>query len=136
CLIEDTRSLEAEIVLSEQDAARVATGQRCWPKARALPFEMLWGTVEQIAPAATASGNAPPAGAAGSAVTMAAAAAPGTPGAGAIPSTIIVRTRLDEGRTELRPGMSGFARVGTGKRPIGGIALNRLLRFIRTEFWW
>src|SRR5262249_44665144 len=45
CLIEDTRSLEAEIVLSEQDAARVATGQRCWLKARALPFEMLWGTV-------------------------------------------------------------------------------------------
>ena len=36
----------------------------------------------------------------------------------------------------LRPGMTGHARVYSGKRPIGAVLLDRALRFLRTEFWW
>jgi hypothetical protein len=32
--------------------------------------------------------------------------------------------------------MTGYARVDTGRRPIGAILLDRILRFVRTEFWW
>jgi hypothetical protein len=35
----------------------------------------------------------------------------------------------------LRPGMTGHARIFTGRRPIGQIVANRALRFLRTEFW-
>jgi hypothetical protein len=32
--------------------------------------------------------------------------------------------------------MSGHARIYTGPRSVGAIALDRVLRYIRTEFWW
>jgi hypothetical protein len=32
--------------------------------------------------------------------------------------------------------MTGYARIYTGQRPLGQIALDRTLRLIRTEFWW
>ena len=32
--------------------------------------------------------------------------------------------------------MTGYARVDTGRRPIGAILLHHVLRFVRTEFWW
>ena len=35
----------------------------------------------------------------------------------------------------LRPGMTGAARVYTGRRPIGAIAFDRAARLLRTEFW-
>ena len=38
--------------------------------------------------------------------------------------------------TELRPGMTGYARIYTGKRAIGAIFAGRLVRYFRTEFWW
>src|SRR5262249_7682393 len=128
--------LAAEITLSEQDAARVATGQRCRLKARALPYESLLGRVEQIAPAAVVSGSNTAAGVSAGTTTFAAVSIPGDSSAGAIPSTVVIRTRLDSPRTELRPGMSGYARVSTERHPVGRVALYRLLRFIRTEFWW
>src|SRR5262249_18453186 len=135
CQIDNTQSLEAEITLSEQAAARLQTGQRCRLKVRAIPFDLLWGTVEQIAPAAIVAGSDASTGS--SAGAAPAATAPANAAiAGTIPSTIVVRARLDAGRSELRPGMSGYARIGTGCRPLGRIALDRLLRYVRTEFWW
>ena len=39
-------------------------------------------------------------------------------------------------RDVLRPEMTGYARVYTGQRPVGGLLWNRAWRFLRTEFWW
>ena len=47
-----------------------------------------------------------------------------------------VYCRLENPGGELRPGMTGHARVYTGRRPIGDILTDRALRHVRTEFWW
>ena len=101
-------------------------GQRCRLKARALPYESLWGAVDQIAPAAIGPGGNT------SGVTTGSA----NSGAGAVQSTVSIRVQLESGTPELRPGMSGYARIYTIPRPLGQIALDRLLQFVRTEFWW
>jgi hypothetical protein len=46
-----------------------------------------------------------------------------------------VYCRLHWSHEALRPGMSGYARVYTGRRPVGEYLLTRGLRFVRTELW-
>jgi hypothetical protein len=50
--------------------------------------------------------------------------------------TVAVMCRLDKSPTEFRPGMTGHARIYTHHGTVGQIALERTLRFLRTEFWW
>jgi multidrug resistance efflux pump len=109
CVVEESAELEAEVSLAEQDVARVRIGQTVELKARALPFATIVTQVERIAPAA---------------------------GRGDVQSSVIIYCRLDHSAAELRPEMTGHARVYTGARPVGAILLNRALRFLRTEFWW
>jgi multidrug efflux pump subunit AcrA (membrane-fusion protein) len=109
CVVEEPAVLEVEITLTEQDVARVQPGQVIALKARAVPFETYTSEVARIAPAA---------------------------GRGEAQSHVIVYCRLAEGGGALQPGMSGYARVYTGRRSLGAIALDRALRYIRTEFWW
>jgi multidrug efflux pump subunit AcrA (membrane-fusion protein) len=109
CVVEEPAGLEAEISLAEQDAARIRAGQRIELKARALPFETCVTQVDRVAPAA---------------------------GHGDVQSTVIVYCRINEESHELRPGMTGHARLYMGRHPVGRILLERALRFIRTEFWW
>ena len=91
--------------------------------ARAMPFETFSAQVARIAPTTTHA--EPP---------STASAAP-LPARGEVPGTVTVYCRLED-PAGLRPGMTGHARVYTGKRPLGEIALDRVLRFVRTEFWW
>jgi multidrug efflux pump subunit AcrA (membrane-fusion protein) len=109
CLVEEPDKLEAEIALAEQDVARLRVGQPVKLKARALPFETFHAAVERIAPSATPAD---------------------------VQGTVTVYCRLDNPGVELRPEMSGYARISTGRRPIGAIAIARVLRYVRTEFWW
>jgi multidrug resistance efflux pump len=109
CVIEESAGLEVEITLAEQDVARVRPGQAVALRARALPFETLPAQVDRIAPAA---------------------------GRGEVQSTVTVYCRLDDYPPGLRPGMTGYGRVYTGRRPVGAILLDRAVRFLRTEFWW
>jgi len=109
CLVEEPGSLEAEIALAEEDVARVRPGQRVELKVRALPFDTCRATVERIAPSATP---------------------------GDVQGTVTVYCRLENPVVGLQPGMSGYGRISTGQRPIGAIVLDRVLRFLRTEFWW
>jgi len=44
--------------------------------------------------------------------------------------------RLGNEGPDLRPGMTGQARVFTGRRSVGEVLLDRGLRLLRTEFWW
>jgi multidrug efflux pump subunit AcrA (membrane-fusion protein) len=109
CVVGGPSALEAEVSITEQDVARVRAEQRVRLKARALPFETFATQVDRIAPAA---------------------------GPGEVQSSVTVYCRLEHAPAHLRPEMTGYARIATGRRPIGAILQERALRFIRTEFWW
>jgi multidrug resistance efflux pump len=122
CQIEDPALLEAEISLAEQEAALVRPGLPVELKARALPLETFRGRVERIAPRTHHTDGT-------EATTPTAGKADGQ-------GLVIVYCRVLEGSDDLRPGMSGQARVLCGQAPISEILLHRALRFLRTEFWW
>lgn len=109
CEIVNSSRLKVEIRVPEQAAARVKLGQKIELKVRALPFQTLIGTVDQIAPVVRTD-------------------APDAVGR--------IYCWLDNPGRELQPGMSGYARVYLGTRPIGAVLLDRISRFIRREFWW
>jgi len=108
CEVESLAGLEVEITLEEHDADRVRTGQPVALKARALPFRIFRGRLDRIAPVAVP---------------------------GEVQSTLTAYCRL-EAVPELRPGMTGYARVSAGRRSLGEIVASRALRVLRTEFWW
>ena len=109
CVVEDRGVLAVEVTLLEQDAARVQPGQSIRLKARALPYESFAADVERKAPVAAK---------------------------GETQGTVTVYGRLRTPPDELQPGMTGHARICTGRRPVGIIACDRALRYLRTEFWW
>jgi multidrug efflux pump subunit AcrA (membrane-fusion protein) len=108
-VVEEPAALEAEITLTEQDVARVQPGQPVALKVRAFPFDTFPTQVDRVAPAA---------------------------GKGDVQGTVIVYCRLTTPGSELRPGMTGHARIGIGRRSVGAILIDRGLRYVRTEFWW
>ena len=55
---------------------------------------------------------------------------------GELQSTLTAYCRLEVAVPELRPGMTGHARISTGRRSLGEIVAGRVLRVLRTEFWW
>ena len=95
--------------MTESQSARVHPGQRVAMKARSLPFETFQAKVDRIAPKAVS---------------------------GDVQSTVTVYCRLEAPPPDLQPGMSGYARIYCGRRPIGEMLTERVLRFLRTEFWW
>jgi multidrug resistance efflux pump len=116
CEVEDLTSLEVEIALDEEEVARVRAGQRVELKARALPFEVFHAQVDRMAPTAVK------------------AESPQSKTDG--PTTVTLYCRLEDASSDLRPGMTGYARVYCGHRPLGEIWGRKVLRFFRTEFWW
>src|SRR5262249_22627955 len=108
-VVEARAALELEIALAEQDVARVRPGQAIRLKARALPYETFTTVVDRVA----ASGVR-----------------------GEAQSSVTVYGRLDQAPDDLRTEMTGYARIDTGRRPIGAILVDRMLRVVRTEFWW
>jgi multidrug efflux pump subunit AcrA (membrane-fusion protein) len=109
CVVEDPAQLEAEITLAEQDVFRVHSDHAVALKARAHPLMTFPARLDRLAP---------------------------TAGRGDVQSTVIAYCRLDDHHGELRPGMTGHARIYTGRRPVGAILFERGMRFLRTEFWW
>jgi hypothetical protein len=107
--VEGRAGLEAEIVLAEQDVARVRLGQPVWLKVRALPCRTFLTRVDRLAPAGVR---------------------------GEAQSSLTVYCRLEDAPDDLRAEMTGYARVATGRGPIRAILLDRVLRLVRTEFWW
>lgn len=109
CDIEEASSLEIEIDIPEDRICDVTPGQSVDLKARAMPYETFEAKVDRIAPAATSGDHQ---------------------------STITVYCRLVNDSTALKPEMTGHARIYCGKKPLGEIGLDYVLRFVRTEFWW
>jgi len=101
--------LTIEISLPEQEAARVQVGQRVELKVRSLPYETLKANVDHIAPQLEQGDGG---------------------------RRLRVFCGLQHPPSALRPGMSGFAHVYVGQRAAGLAFLDRLIRFVRVEFWW
>jgi hypothetical protein len=111
-VVEAPEALEAEITVAEQDAGRVRTGQRVELKVRALPFQRFRARVDRITPYAAKAEKED------------------------VQASLTVYSHLEERATGLRPGMTGHARIACGRKPIGEILYNAVLRVVRTEFWW
>ena len=47
-----------------------------------------------------------------------------------------VYCRPDQYPADLKPEMTGYARILTGTRPLGAVLFDGFVRFVRTEFWW
>jgi multidrug efflux pump subunit AcrA (membrane-fusion protein) len=111
CVVEDASAMEAEVKLPEQEAARVRPGQAVSLKARSLPFETFRGTVLRKAPVATSK-------------------------EGDVQGTVTIYCRVADPPPDLDSGMSGHARIRTGRTTAGRAGVERAVRFLRTEFWW
>lgn len=109
CQIDEPSVLEAEIILPEHQVAKIRPGQRVQLKIRALPFAKFPAEVERIAPIAVA---------------------------GIVHSTVSVYCRIENPRGQLKPGMSGYARIYCGRAPIGKVLAGRIWRYLRTDIWW
>jgi putative peptide zinc metalloprotease protein len=119
CRIDEPGVPRVEVFVNEQDASAVQHGQQVFVKARSLPFETFIGVVERVSPAATK----PP----GSVADQQSVAAP---------QTVVVHCSIVGAENKLKSGMTGFGRIARGKNTIGSIALTKVYRYIRTEFWW
>jgi len=111
CAIEDPERLQVEIKLPEEEAARVKPDQLVDLKMRALPFETFRAAVLRTAPIAAME-------------------------KGDLQSSLTVYCNLQRTTPEIRPGMTGSARIVCGHRPAAKVFGEKLARFFRTEFWW
>jgi multidrug efflux pump subunit AcrA (membrane-fusion protein) len=129
--VEALSVVEAEIALAEHDIARVRPGQRIHLKARSHAFETFATQVDRIGQSTLRSGRHGAPGAPAGAEQLT-APPPGPESA----ATVVVYCHLAGGSFDLRTGMTGYARVFLGRRPIGEILAHRVLRLLRTELWW
>lgn len=102
--IVDTERLVADVQMLESEIGEVRVGQSVALRVTAYPDRSFAGTVEQIA----------------------AAAAPDPLGR----AVFRVRIALRPEATELKPGMTGAAKVDCGERPLVALLVRRLLRSI------
>ena len=109
CTVEACEALEAEVTLKEQELVHVENGQGVELKARGVPYRVFRSNITRIAPRATS---------------------------GELQSTVALYCRLQDPAQQLKPGMTGYARVLCGKQPLARVISDRILRSIRTEFWW
>jgi multidrug efflux pump subunit AcrA (membrane-fusion protein) len=112
CVLDDPSEMEAEIQVPEDEVSRVQPGQPIELRARAESLVTLEAQVLRIAPAAQPATTTQP------------------------QSLVSVYCRLPTVQSTLRPGMSGHGRIYCGSAPAGIVLTERLLRLIRTEFWW
>lgn len=112
------KRLEAELSIPEQDMINVQAGQRVELKIFALPYQTINTSVTRIAPTVTTGVQ--------DQNTIQA-----TPSEG-----VRVYSRLEQVIPELVPGMTGYARITLKEQYAAAVLAKRLMRFIRTEFWW
>ena len=118
CQIEDPGKPQVEIYVSEDDAGSIVPGQTIRLKARSLPFAVLHGVVDRVAPAA-----AKPKEAVASQQAF-------------VRQSVIVYCSIEGSDSKLKTGMTGSGRISRGKEKIATILFRRLYKYIRTEFWW
>ena len=121
CEVKSVATLEAEVDVSEQMASRLRSGQKVMIKFRALPFRKFTAQVDQVSAIAE--------------LTKQGTLTPNAP-IGETPSTVKVKCRLVDPNHLLRPGMTGYAHIDSGRRAIGSLIGERFIQLLRTEYWW
>ncbi|QEL15461.1 efflux RND transporter periplasmic adaptor subunit [Limnoglobus roseus] len=127
--VEDLAAMEIEVTLREGPAARVQPGQTVAVLPRAFPLHTLGGSVSRVAPAARRPGERPDAVSGTIAAPAAAAPSPDAEG------QVVVCCTLADSDLRLRPGMTGYARIECGRRPLWAVVSDGVLRTVRIEFW-
>lgn len=129
--VQDSKTITAEIAVSEKEIADVRTGHTVALKVRAFPERVFPGKVTEIATTAQGGGAAAPSGSAPKSGLIPDA----TGDAGKSANTILVTTEIDNADGLLKPGMTGMAKIYCGKRQIISLMMRRLSRTFRVEFW-
>jgi multidrug resistance efflux pump len=109
CEIADCAVMIAEIAVPEKEMADVALGQKVKIKAKGFPSMSFYGTVASIGQKADR---------------------------GEKQSFVTVRSHIQNSKTTLRPGMTGKAKIYCKTSSPLRILIRRIVRSIRTEFWW
>lgn len=107
CEVGNYTSVRVEIFVPEGDADVIRIGQPVAVKVRTDPVNALYGKVSHIAPAVEEVGDR---------------------------RFIRVDTIIDNRAGALRPRMTGFAEIDTGKRPIAVRVFRRAIRWLRVRF--
>ncbi len=110
CTVEELSNLYAEISVREDMEHEVRPGQQVQMRPRSMPYETFESVVERKAPSAV---SVP----------------------GQTQGTVTVYCKLNEAHAGVLSGMTGYARIYRGYRPLGLILLDRFRRYLRTEFW-
>jgi multidrug resistance efflux pump len=109
--VHELKTITAEIAIPEKEIADVNVGAKVVLKARAYPGREFAGTVNAIAPVASQTNN------------------------WQNERTILVTTELDNSSLQLRPGMTGMAKIHCGEQRAGALLGRRILRYLRVEVW-
>jgi hypothetical protein len=109
CRLMDHRALIADIAVPEREIGDIQVGYPVGIKMEGYPSRRFEGYVSSIAPVASVEEGKP-----------------------------VVRVRCELANPDglLKSEMTGNAGIYCPPRPIGAIMIRRLVRFIRTEFWW
>jgi multidrug resistance efflux pump len=110
-LVQELRTVTAEISIPEKEIADVQLGQKVMLKARGYPRITFCGVVSAIAPMATKAEES------------------------TVDRSIRVSTRLDNAGLLLRSEMTGNAKIYCGRQRVFSLVTRRLVRYLRVEFW-
>ncbi|HIG45669.1 MAG TPA: HlyD family efflux transporter periplasmic adaptor subunit [candidate division Zixibacteria bacterium] len=109
CELIDYQHMIVDMAVPEREMEDIQSGHTVVIKLQGYPSSRFEGTVATIAPVAEIEEGR---------------------------SVIHVRSALDNDTGFLKVGMTGIAWIQCGPRPIGAIMLRRMVRYVRTEFWW
>ena len=109
CRVENYYTVRLEISVPEKEIADVKVGSKIKFKCRSFPARNFYGTVSSIAPVAAKGERS---------------------------QVVRVISQISNPTLELKPGMSGNAKIYCGKRRLIFIFTRRIIRFLRTELWW
>jgi putative peptide zinc metalloprotease protein len=107
--IVDISHVTAEMEVPEKEMSDVRPGNPVWMKARSLPAVDLQGRVDFIAPIAQTVNSQ---------------------------QMVVVRSELQNDGLLLKPEMTGVAQIYCGDRRIVDLITRRMVRWLRTEFWY
>jgi len=109
CQVENYYTVRLEIFVPEKEIADVKVGSKIKFKCRSFPAKSFFGIVSSIAPAAAKGERS---------------------------QVVRVISQIPNPTLELKPGMTGNAKIYCGKRRLIFILTRRIIRFLRTELWW
>jgi multidrug resistance efflux pump len=109
--VHEMKTINAEITVPEKEIADVRLGQNVVLKARAHPGLDFRGAVTAIAPVASQTND------------------------WRNQRTILVTTQLDNHSLQLKPGMTGLAKIYCGDQRALALLGRRIVRYLRVEVW-